>query len=61
MTADVTGVSCQLLIKYDNTDELFSRDLGEILSSVTLILRGNSNFPGINWEYHPVTTKLGNS
>lgn len=54
---DVTGVSYQLLIKYDNADELVSRDLGEILGSVTLILRENSSFPGLNWKYHLVATK----
>lgn len=61
ITKQMSQVSHQLLIKYDNADELCSRNLGEILGSATLILRENSNFTVINWEHHLVATELGNS
>ncbi|KAK4810955.1 hypothetical protein QYF61_013363 [Mycteria americana] len=39
-----------------STDELFCRQLGEISGLVALVLMGDFNFPGIDWEYHTAVT-----
>ncbi|KAK4810895.1 hypothetical protein QYF61_013303 [Mycteria americana] len=45
-----------------SADELFCRQLGEISGSVALVLMGDFNFPGIDWEYHTAgTSKSGKS
>lgn len=37
--------------------KLIFRELGEISRSVTLVLMGDFNFPGINQEYHVVISR----
>lgn len=52
----VICVCSQLPTQHDGMGELFYRQVGEFSGSPVLILTGDFNFPGTNWEYHTDST-----